>query len=120
MAAPALDLAEPTFSSAVDAAQDAIRDNQIWIVIALGNAGIIVPGWNATPTGADLSKPDTVVMTGPGGRKIRMTYSYTGDDVTGIVVAYDKNLGAGYETLASGTATLTYDGSGNWSGSTWA
>lgn len=120
MAAPAVNLDRPDFAVAVDLNLDNIRDNVIWLVIALGNAGVVVPGWNAVPAGADLSKPTSLTLTGPGGRKIRLTYSYTGDDVTGIVVDYDKNLGAGYEMLASGTATISYDGNGNFSGLTWA
>lgn len=120
MAAPTIDLAKPDFADPVDSTQDAIRDNQIWIVIALCNAGILVPGWNAIPTGGDLSKPDYVTLTGPGGRKVRLTYSYTGDDVTGIDIDYDKNLGSGYEQMASGIATITYNGSGQWTGTTWA
>lgn len=120
MPAPGIDLARPDFAVAVDANLDSIRDNVIWLVIALGNAGVVVPGWNAVPAGADLAKPDTLTLTGPGSRKIRLTYSYTGDDVTGIVVAYDKNLGGGFENLASGTATISYDASGNFSGLTWA
>lgn len=120
MPAPDIDHDKPDFATAVDANQDSIRDNEIWTIIALGCAGIIFPRWNAVPSGADLAKPDDVVLTGPGGRKIRLTYTYTGDDVTGIVVEYDKNLGALYELLTLGTATLTYDGSGNWTGTTWA
>ena len=117
MAAPAINHDEPTFWSAVDGAQDQIRDNIDWVVIALGNAGIIVPGWAAAPSGADPAKPSRVVLTGPGSRKIRMTYTYTGDNVTGIDIDYDS--GSGYEQVVLGTATLTYDGSGNWTGTTW-
>ena len=120
MAAPQINLARPDFGVAVDTNQDNIRDNTIWTVIALACSGIIFPEWNAVPSGADLAKPDDVVLTGPGSRLIRLTYSYTGDDVTGILVEYDKTLGAGYETLVLGTATLTYDASGNWTGTTWA
>ena len=120
MAAPVIDLDEPTFATAVDDAQDFIRDNQIWIIIALGNAGILIPGWTAVPSGGTAAKPAQLVLTGPGSRLIKMAYSYTGNDVTGIVISYDKALGAGYEAVASGTATITYDGSGNWTGTTWA
>ncbi len=120
MAAPAADLLKPDFADPVDSTQDDIRDNQIWIIIALGNAGVLMPGWAAVPSGADLSKPDQLVLTGPGGRLIKMVYSYTVDDVTGIAVWYDKNLGGGYELLVSGTATISYNGAGEWTGTTWA
>lgn len=120
MAAPAIDHAKPDFATAVDANMDSIRDNEIWHLIAFASAAILVPGWNSVPSGADLAKPDDVVLTGPGGRKVRITYTYTGDDVTGIDIDYDKNLGAGYEQITLGTGTITYDGSGNFSGCTWA
>ena len=119
MAAPNVDLDKPDFANDADSDIDALRDNLIWTVIAFAVEGINFPSWNAVPSGTDLSKPDAVVLTGPGSRKIRMTYSYTGDNVTGIDVDYDKNLGAGYEQVTLGTATLTYNGSGNWTGTTW-
>jgi len=121
MPAPGIDTSKPVFGgNAVDAELSQLRDNIVWLIIALGAAGIIVPGWDAAPNGADKSKPDDVVLTNDSGCKIRLTYSYTGDDVTGIDVDYDKNLGSGYEQINKGTATIAYDSDGNWTGTTWA
>lgn len=120
MAAPDVDFDKPDVANAHDTDVDAIRDNTIWTVIAMAVEGITIPEWNAVPSGSDLSKPDDIVLTGPAGRKIRLTLSYTVDSVTGIVVEYDKNLGAGYEPMNLGTATIAYNGSGEWTGTTWA
>ena len=119
MAAPAVNLDKPVFADPVDDSLDHVRDNQIWLVIALAINGVLIPGWDSAPSGTDLSKPDDVILIGPGSRKIRLTYTYTDDDVTKVVVEYDKGLGSGYEALTLGTGTIAYNASGEWTGTAW-
>jgi hypothetical protein len=120
MSAPEIDLDEPTFASAVDASQDQIRDNIIWGLIAVASGTYMLPGWPATPSGGTASEPAVVTMTHASGRNMKFTLTWTSGAVTGVAVQYDKGLGAGYETVTLGTATIAYDGSGNWTGTTWA
>ena len=120
MAAPAIDLDEPTFASAVDDAQDFIRDNITWGLIAIASGTYLIPGWAAAASGGTASEPAVITMTHASGRLMKFSLTWTTGSVTGVIVQYDKGLGAGYETLSLGTATIAYDGSGNWTGTTWA
>jgi len=119
MPAPELDESQPVFGGGpVDDAMDQLRDNVTWIIAMLAAQVFNIPPWAATPSGADLDKPDYVELVHSDGRKIKATYSYTGDDVTGMVIAF--NSGAGYANFINGTATITFNGSGQWTGTTWA
>ena len=120
MVAPAMDFNKPDVGNPHDTDIDQIRDNTIWSIIAMAVEGMNIPDWNAVPSGADLSKPDNVILTGPGNRKIKIALSYTVDDVTGIITSYDPDGVSGYDVLASGTAVITYNGSGEWTGTTWS
>lgn len=119
MTAPVLDESEPVFGAGpVDDAMDQVRDNVTWLV-AMAALGISVPPWNATPHGADLDKPDYVeVVHAVDGRKVKATMSYTGDDLTGMVLAFDDT--GGYANFAYGTATISFNGSGQWTGTVWS
>lgn len=83
------------------------------------NGSFVVPGWAATPSGADPAAPDYVEMVENGGtgRKIKFVFSYTSGLVTQIVVQLDNNAGS-YTTVTGGTLTIGYDGDGYWSGTT--
>lgn len=98
---------------------DAIRNNFLASIISQGNATGLVPGWAMSITGADPSLPDTRVLTGPGGRKIKFTYTYTDGAITQIDIEYDANGGLGYEAVTPGTVTIAYDGDGNPITTTW-
>lgn len=117
MPAPTYDQTAPAAANAWDDDLDQIRDNMAWLA-ALGAAGaIVVPNWTTTVNGADPAQPDSIELT-RGSVKIRFTYTWSTGKVTQIVVAYDRGLGAGYETMTGGTITLTYDGSDNFTGAT--
>lgn len=120
MAAPNIDAAKPAKGNAFDTDLDQIRDNWAWFIAICLHMSLDIPGWNATPAGADLDKPDYVDAVHTDGRKVRVAYSYTGDNQTSVVVQYDKGLGAGYETLTKGTGTRAFNASDQWTGTTWA
>lgn len=119
MAAPAIDRSKPVFgSTAVDDDLDQLRDNITWLLIAASQGPAVMPGW-ATTTAYTGNQLDSLTLTENGsGAKIRVEYTWTGGVVTQQVWSYDKNLGAGWETLSAGTITLTYDGNGNFTGAT--
>lgn len=119
MAAPDIDLDKPTFANAVDDAQDAIRDNITWALIAIMNGSYLLPGWDGGPD-SDTAEPSYAEFTHGSGRKMKFSLTWTDGAVTGIVVQYDKGLGGGYETLTNGTATLSYYASGNFNSVSWA
>jgi hypothetical protein len=120
MAAPTLDESKPTFgANAVDAAMTQLRSNITWLVAIGAINAMSIPPWNAVPSGANLDKPDYVELThAVDSRKVKATFTYTGDNVTTIVLAF--NSGAGYANFAYGTATIAYNGSGQWTGTTWS
>lgn len=100
---------------------DAIRDNFLAAVIDQGNATLLVRGWNLSITGANPAKPDTRTLTGPGGRKIRFTYTYTDHATTQIDIEYDDNQGGGFVApAANSTVVITYDADGNPTSTAWS
>ena len=119
MVAPTVDESEPTFDgTAVDDAMDQTRDNYTYLLSQLAAQSYHVPPWNATPAGADLDKPDSVEMVHSDGRKIKATYSYTGDNLTQMVIAFDD--GGGYVNFVKGTGAISYNGSDQWTGTVWS
>lgn len=117
MAAPALDQARPAWGNDADGDLDALRDNATWLMIAAAGQGYVLPGWTTVVNGADKSEPTSIEMT-KGSLKIRWSFTWSSSKVTQQVWAYDRGLGAGYETLTGGTITLAYDGSDNFTGAT--
>jgi hypothetical protein len=119
MTAPTLDESKPAFGgNPVDADLLQLRNNVTWILAMVAANNFTIPPWAATPAGADLSKPTSVELVHPDGRKIKATFTYTGDDVTTIVFAFDDT--SGYVNFANGTATLSYNASGDWTGTVWS
>jgi len=120
MAAPTLDETKPLWGSGNQVGPNLtqLRNNVTWLVAMAAINGGNVPLWDATPYGANLSKPDYVEFVHSiDGRKIKATFTYTGDIVTEIVLAFDDT--GGYADFPYGTATITYNGSGEWTGTTW-
>lgn len=120
MAAPTLVETKPLWGTGNQVAENLtqIRNNTTWLVAmaALGNA---VPPWNAVPSGANLAKPDYVELTHAiDGRKCKATLTWTGDKVTTMVLSFNDT--GGYANFSYGTATITYNGSGQWTGTTWS
>lgn len=118
MAAPVFDHTKPDPANPYNTDLDAIRENSTLLLLAAAGEPYLIPGWTPVVGGADKSKPDYIELTN-GSRKMRWTFGWDGaGNATSVVLAYDRGLGAGYETLAGGTFTLTYDGSNNWTGGT--
>lgn len=120
MTAPALDESKPKWGSGNEVGQnlDQTRDNITWI-IAMAVIGIHVPPWDVTPSGSDLSKPDYIeAVHAIDGRKVKATLTWTGDKITTMVLAFDDT--GGYANFAYGTATISYNGSGQWTGTAWS
>lgn len=121
MATPTLDENKPLWGSGNQVAENLtqIRNNTTWIISQLAAQQFFVIGWNLVVNGADKSKPDNVVLTHAAtSRKVRATYTYTGDDLTQMVIAFDD--GGGFVNFTGGTLTITYDGNGDVTGATWA
>lgn len=120
MTAPTLVESKPVFDAleAVDENMDQLRDNVTWLV-AMGVLNGDLPPWDATPHGADLDKPDYIeAVHSIDGRKIKCTYTYTGDDITARVYAFDD--GGGYANFSYGSAAISFNGSGQWTGTVWS
>lgn len=104
-----------------------MRLNWYVLMIAACNGSKIAPGWTVVVADAsspqDFSKPDSMTLSRLDAtvspnvtHQIKYTYTWTGANLTTMVVAYDN--GAGFVTVTGGTMTLTYDGSGNFTGAT--
>lgn len=117
MAVPDWNQAAPNYGAA-DVADDldATRDNLALLFAAIAVHGSpLENGWTFFTTGP-LATPTTEGWTHSDGRKIRMTATYSAGLVTKIVYAYDRGLGAGYETIYA--HNLTVNGSGQHTGGT--
>lgn len=117
MAAPSFDLTAPAAANAWDDDLDQIRDNVAWLMTAAASNNFMLPGWTTTASGADLSEPDYIKMES-GSLEMRWTFTWSSGSVTQVVWAYDD--GTGLTTLTGGTVSISYDGSGNFSGATTA
>lgn len=120
MPAPVLNEAKPLFDPGEKVAENmsALRDNVTWLV-AMAALGISVPPWNATPYGSDLAEPDYVeIEHAIDGRKVKATLTWTDGSVTTMALSFDD--GGGYAAFALGTASISYNASGQWTGTTWA
>ena len=106
---------------------DKTRDRLIWTLIqGVLNGNLIIANWSSTPFSTaspeDLSVPDYWLCAhNSDGREIRMNLTYTGDDLTGIVVKYNDGVSSpGMTTVVGGTVTITRDGNSNVTGITTA
>ena len=74
-------------------------------------------GWQSTPSGADLSQPDEMVHA-KGTERLKEVYTWDAGILTDVTYHYSVDSGSNYTEI--GTLSLTYDESGNFTGSTWA
>ena len=74
-------------------------------------------GWAMAATGGTAEEPATLTYS-KGTERVRVTLTWTSGKVTSAVYAYSANSGTSYDTI--GTKTITYDGSDNVTGTSWA
>ncbi len=123
------DFTRPDFADlAADLAS--IRTNFYFLLVSAVNGSIIIPGWtttiNSTSSPQNFGEPDSVVLSrldtavSPNvTRKIHIEYTWTGGNVTTMVIKYDDGVSSpSLSIVTGGTLTLTYDGSGNFTGAT--
>ena len=118
MTAPIFDQTEPDpGASAWNLSIDATRENLVFLMIAAGAVGYMLPGWSTTVNGTNKAEPDSIVMA-KGSLQMKWLFTWSSGKVTQIIWQYDRGLGAGLETLTGGTITPSYDGSNNFIGAT--
>ena len=107
------------------AGMDFIRDRFIWTLVqGVLNGAVIIAKWGAIPfsnaSPQELSVSDYWIAThNSDGREIRLDITYTGDDITGLVIAYNTGVSSpGMTTIDGGTITIARDGNGNITGIT--
>jgi hypothetical protein len=118
------DFTKPDFANAIDGDLDQIRDNFHFLLLAAINGAIVIPGWtttvNTTSSPLNYAEPDSIVLT-KGTRAFHFNYTWTSGNVTQIVCQYNDGVSSpSLTTVTGGTITLTYDGSGNFTGATTA
>jgi len=118
------DFTKPDFANPVDTDLDAIRSNFNFLLGALMNGAPFVPGWTTTVTSnsspLDYSQPDQIRLT-KGTRAFQFDLTWSSGNCTQIVCKYDDGVSSpSLTTMTNGTITLTYDGSGNFTGATTA
>lgn len=74
-------------------------------------------GWSLGTSGGTASEPGFLIYTN-GVEKVRASLTWVGGNVTVAVYSYSANSGTSYDTI--GTKTITYDGSGNVTATTWS
>ena len=122
---------EPDFASAVSDSLSAVRDNWYYLMIAAVNGAVVAPGWtttiSSTSSPVNYGQPDALTLTyldtavSPNvTRTIKVAYTWDGSgNVSGMVISYgDGTSSPELVTVTGGTITLTYDGSGNFTGAT--
>lgn len=79
-------------------------------------------GWNMAAAGGTASQPATLTYSKSTERvRATLTWGTSGGEagsVTQAVYAYSSNSGTDYDTI--GTKTITYDGNGNVTATTWS
>lgn len=120
----------PDMVNPVSTDLELMRDNWYWILASAANGSIVVPGWTttmvSTSSPVDYSEPDSIQLSklytdvSPNiTREIHIDLTWTGGNVTGMVMKYDDGTSSpSLETITGGTITLTYDGDGNFTGAT--
>ena len=74
-------------------------------------------GFNMAAAGGTASEPSTLTYS-KGTERVRATLTWSSGNVTVAVYAYSSNSGGLYEPI--GTKTITFDGSGNVTATTWS
>lgn len=111
---------------------DALIETVRWLFMVMMERVPAAPEWttiiNSTSSPQDFDAPDsrevskTYTDVSPNQTvQFRYQYTYSGGNKTGIVFQYyDAASSPQWQTVTGGTATLTYDGSGNFTGATTA
>lgn len=99
------------------------RANLLFAVVSAISEDNCPFGWADTPAGADLRFPDSVTYAYDVLR-VKGTRTYDGSNrVTKIVFEYSDDSGSTWTPLTDAAGnyvrTRTFDGSGNYTGSTW-
>lgn len=105
------------------------RNNQLALRDALiGGAGYM-PGWSCYAENTNGSRPPSPADMPPqllfskGTERLKCVLTWTGSNVTRIVVSYSANSGTSYDVIKGGTTNgflnLTYDASDNFLSATW-
>jgi len=121
------DFKTPRINQAPYTALPIMCTNWYFLFMCAMNGVRVAPGWTTTMTSTaspqDFAHPNTMILTKLDAtvspsitRKFRFTYTWTGDNLTTIVCAYDD--GSGYVTVTGGTLTLTYNALGDFTGAT--
>jgi hypothetical protein len=109
-----------------------MRDNWKWLFMVAMEKVDAAPDWATTITSnsspLDFSEPDQKLVSktytdeSPNRtEQFRYQYTWSGGNKTQIVFQYyDVNSSPQWQTVTGGTATLSYDGSGNLTGVTTA
>lgn len=121
MAYVPLDLTKPDASTqSISAMGTSTRQNLAALRDAVV-AGILV-GWDMTPSGGTAEQPATLTYAkGTERVKAVLTWGSSGGadgNVTQAVYSYSSNSGSSYDTM--GTLTISYDTSGNVTGTAWS
>jgi len=104
-----------------------MRDNAFAVVHALLSGVGWMPGWSMQAQDTDGTYPPSDPETpgqwlaSSGVYRIKVTPTWNGSvdgQLDSVVVAYSANSGSSYDTI--GTASFTYDASGNWIQTTWS
>lgn len=74
-------------------------------------------GWNMAAAGGTAEEPATLTYSS-GTERVRATLTWSGGDVSQAVYAYSADSGANWDAI--GTKTITYDGNGNVTATTWS
>jgi len=102
-------------------AMDYVRKNLLALRDACIMGGLFF-GWPLTVSGGTAEQPATLTYANGTERvKAAITWGTTGGEAgnpTVVVYSYSANSGGAYDTI--GTKTITYDGSGNVTATTWS
>lgn len=74
-------------------------------------------GWNMAAAGGTAEQPVTLTY-GSGTERVRATLTWSGGNVTQAAYAYSADSGTNWDAI--GTKTITYDGNGNVTATTWS
>ena len=111
MAAPDWKKDSPAAADTATTAWSNIRDNSALLFMQIALFGFpLEDGWTYAYTGT-LGSVTTEQWSHSDGRIARFTYTYSSGFITKIVLAWDRGLGAGFETICA--CNITVDSNGN-------
>lgn len=117
------DFTVPNLADGVPTQLTQMRDNWFFLLAAAARKAKAIAGWTTVITSnsspVDYTKPDQMTLT-KGIWTIQFDYTWTGSNLTQIVVSFADGASSPNTpvTITGGTLTLTYDGNGNFTGAT--